>query len=67
MKKPTRNISDPKSRAFWESVRKSADTVRSAPEWMLGGITLNDTHFVTFEPKAPDGLTSVIAPRKPAL
>lgn len=55
MKKLIRNTKSPEGRAFWDSVKKSADTLRDAPEWMRAGVTLDATHFVTFEPKEAEG------------
>lgn len=31
-----KNLSDPESRAFWESVAKTAEEVRKWPAWMRG-------------------------------
>jgi hypothetical protein len=53
MKKLIRNTSDPQSAAFWASVKKSAEGVRSAPAWQKAGINLNDRNFTTFSAKAP--------------
>ena len=44
MRKLVRNTSDDQGRAFWDSVKKSAQAVRTAPKWMRAGITLNERH-----------------------
>ena len=49
--KLVRNTSDEQSRAFWDAVKKSADTVRAAPAWMRAGINLNDRNYTTFGPR----------------
>lgn len=60
MRKLVRNTSDDQSRAFWDSVKKSAQAVRTAPKWMRAGITLDERHFTTFSPRRP--LTSEAPP-----
>jgi hypothetical protein len=42
-----RDTSTPEKREFWEQVKKSADVVRDAPDWMKAGINISETHFVT--------------------
>jgi hypothetical protein len=34
--------------SFWESMQKSAETVRSLPSWTKAGINLSERNFTTF-------------------
>jgi len=40
MKKIIRNMSDPSSRAFWESTKRSASGVQQWPDWKKAGINV---------------------------
>lgn len=49
-KKLIRNTSDEESRAFWASVKKSAEPMRTAPAWLKAGIDINEKNFITYRP-----------------
>jgi len=56
MKKLIRNMSNPKSAAFWQSIDRSAEGMRNAPAWMKAGIDVNERNFITFGPAlSPSG------------
>ena len=52
MNKLIRNTTDEQSRAFWASVKRTAEVVRTRPAWMQAGIVLNERHFETFGPRS---------------
>lgn len=51
MTKLTRNMSDARSIAFWESVDRIAGAFDKEPEWMRAGIYLNEQHYETYRPR----------------
>lgn len=47
----SRKIAAARSRRFWKKIAASASAVRSGPDWMKAGITLNPDMFETYPPK----------------
>ena len=60
MKKLVRNTSSPEARAFWDSVKQSADGARLTPTWAKAGIDLNEQNYQSENVSAPAEITNKI-------
>lgn len=58
MKKIVRNMSNETSKAFWDSVEKTAALVDEWPEWKKGGIEVQQPGIATASTVTP--ATSVV-------
>ena len=60
MKRFTRNVSTPESRAFWESVDRSASLVRAWPSWKRAGINVSITRAYPRHMKLPNEVETIL-------
>ena len=44
----SKKVAADESKRFWDDVEKSAEKIRSEPDWMKAGITLNPANYTTF-------------------
>lgn len=45
--------------SFWDSVRKTAEPVRSLPSWARAGINLTERNYVTYRGTGQESADSV--------
>jgi hypothetical protein len=46
-----RDKSTPERRAFWDSIKKTAEEIKDWPAWKRAGININPDNFRTYEPE----------------
>jgi hypothetical protein len=49
--KLVRDKSTPERRAFWDSIKKTAEEIKDWPAWKRAGININPDNFRTYDPE----------------